>query len=315
MQPPVRSVNWLDLARIDDGPPLFRPVKRANQRAAAPASASTKRGNTPCGAGSAVPGTSAPAERGEAPRLRRHRELVEHASPSRRGMKGCTSDRRDGGSSRPAHRAPCPCAPGRSCAAPTAPARRHSGWRRATTSQIALERAMEGLLVDDSARTSPSRPCARVEQRLVVGRRSAPGAGTLAAAVLVDHRQHALRQIAEIVGEVAVEPADHGAVREIAVVAERHLAQQEVAHRVEPVGVDQLERLDHVAERLRDLLAFVGPPAMGEDALRRREAGGHQEGRPVDAWKRRMSLPTMCRSAGQKRLNSRRFRYRDSRAR
>ena len=124
-------------------------------------------------------------------------------------------------------------------------------------------------------------PARRVQQRLVTGVKRARR-GHLAAAVLGDHRQHALRQIAEVVGQVAVYPAHHGAVREVAVVAERHLAQHEIAHLVEAVALDQPERLDDVAQRLGDFLAAAGPPAMGEDPPRRCDPGGHQEGRPVD---------------------------------
>ena len=104
----------------------------------------------------------------------------------------------------------------------------------------------------------------------------------LAVAVLGDHRQHALGQVAVVVGQVAVDAMDHGAVREVAVVAEVDLAQQEVAHLVETVALHDLGRHDDVAERLGDLLALAGPPAMGVDAARRRDPGGHQEGRPVD---------------------------------
>ena len=45
---------------------------------------STKRGNTPCGLGSAVPGTSSRVEGGERPRLRRHGELIEDLAPPSR---------------------------------------------------------------------------------------------------------------------------------------------------------------------------------------------------------------------------------------
>jgi hypothetical protein len=52
--------------------------------------------------------------------------------------------------------------------------------------------------------------------------------------------------------------------------------------RVQAELLDERHRVDDVAERLRDLLPLVGPPAMREDAPRRLEPGGHQEGRPVD---------------------------------
>ena len=100
--------------------------------------------------------------------------------------------------------------------------------------------------------------------------------------IAVDHGCDALDQVAEIVGEVAVDAVHHGAVREVAVIAERNLAQQEVAHLVEPVALDHVERIDDVADRFRDLLALVGPPSVREDPLGRIDARAHQEGRPVD---------------------------------
>ena len=71
-------------------------------------------------------------------------------------------------------------------------------------------------------------------------------------------------------------------MREIAVTAERQLAQQEIAQRVEPVALDEIPGGDEVAERFRHFLAFDGPPAMREDALRRLEPGRHQKGVPID---------------------------------
>ena len=47
----------------------------------------------------------------------------------------------------------------------------------------------------------------------------------LGTAIAVDHDQHALRQVPEIIGEVTVEATNHRAVREVAVIAERQLAQ------------------------------------------------------------------------------------------
>jgi hypothetical protein len=81
-------------------------------------------------------------------------------------------------------------------------------------------------------------------------------------AVLGDHRQRALRQIAEIVGEVGIGAVDDRLVAVGAVLAERNLAQKEIAHLVEPVGVDQREGVDDVADRFRHLL-----PAIEQEAV------------------------------------------------
>ena len=67
-------------------------------------------------------------------------------------------------------------------------------------------------------------------------------------------------------------------MRKIAVTAERQLAQHEIAHRIEPVFIDELLRRDEIAQRFGHFLALDGPPAMGEHAARRFEAGGHQKG-------------------------------------
>ena len=68
----------------------------------------------------------------------------------------------------------------------------------------------------------------------------------------------------------------------IAVLAERHFAQQKIAQRIDAIGIGQRERIDHIADRLRHLLAAVEQKAVGENAARHRDAGRHQERRPID---------------------------------
>ena len=143
-----------------------------------------------------------------------------------------------------------------------------------------LQRPVEGLHVIGLAQ--PVGEAARLRQQRLVGLAEGAQLRHLAAAVLGHHGEHPLGQVAEVVGEIVVDPADEGPVGEVAVVAEGDLAQQEIAHLVDPVTLGDLEGVDHVAERLGDLLSFAGPPAVGEDPFRRRDPGGHQEGRPVD---------------------------------
>ena len=104
-------------------------------------------------------------------------------------------------------------------------------------------------------------------------------------AVFAHHRQHTLRQIAQIVGQFRIHPAHHGGAREITVVAERHFAHQEEPHRVQAIGFHQLNGINDVAQRLGNLLPFVGPPPVGEHALGRFDPGGHQKGGPIDGVK------------------------------
>src|SRR3989304_5663867 len=66
-------------------------------------------------------------------------------------------------------------------------------------------------------------------------------------AILGDHRQRALGEIAEIVGEVGVDALHDALAAVIAVLAERHFAQQKIAERVDAVILPQHEGIDPVA--------------------------------------------------------------------
>ncbi len=128
----------------------------------------------------------------------------------------------------------------------------------------------------------PSAAVAWLEDRRVGLGRACARARHQPVAVLGDHRQRALRQVAEVVGEVGIGAVDDRLMAVVAVLAERHLAQQEIAHLVEAVVLDQRERVDDIADRLRHLLAAVEQEAVAEHALRQFDARRHQEGRPVD---------------------------------
>ena len=91
--------------------------------------------------------------------------------------------------------------------------------------------------------------------------------------LLADHRQRALRQVAEVVGEIGIDARDDRFVVVVAVLAERHLAQEEVAHLVDAVLIRKVERIDDVADRLRHLLAAVEQEAVRINPLRQRNAG------------------------------------------
>jgi hypothetical protein len=78
----------------------------------------------------------------------------------------------------------------------------------------------------------------RVEEVDLVGR----GGGDHAVAVLLDHRDGAAGEVAERVREVGVVALLEPLPAEVAVAVERHLAQQEVAERVDAEAVDGLGR-------------------------------------------------------------------------
>ena len=90
-----------------------------------------------------------------------------------------------------------------------------------------------------------------------------------------------MRQIAEIVGEVGIDARDDGLVVVVAVLPERHLAQEEIAHLIDTVLIGQVEGIDDAADRLRHLLAPAEQEAVRVDPLRHGDARRHQECRPV----------------------------------
>ena len=100
-----------------------------------------------------------------------------------------------------------------------------------------------------------------------------------------DQRQRAGDQVAQIVGQVAVGPLNHGLVGKVAVGSKGDLPQQKIPHRIRTEVVEQQVGVDDVAARLGHLGFVLEPPAVGMDPFRKREAGCQQEGRPVDGVK------------------------------
>ena len=91
-----------------------------------------------------------------------------------------------------------------------------SKWRRAVSSR---------------ASTVSSRSSSEAVSSTGVGRRSVQ--------VLGHHRQRTLCQVAQLVGQIGVDPGNDGFIAVAAVLAERHLAEQEVAHRIHAERFDE----------------------------------------------------------------------------
>ena len=172
---------------------------------------STKRGNTPCGVGSAVPGSELAVEGGErrSPRPARRADRASCAAES--GMNGCTSrvTRADRLGQHPQHRVAC------RTGSVLAQRPRRLGVDIAVGVGDHLpdrrQRAVEGLVVEFAAHDAPAAPW-RGRASAVSASVIAPLARHLAAAVLGDDRQHALAEIAVGVGEIAVHAADQRAL-------------------------------------------------------------------------------------------------------
>src|SRR5947209_14588497 len=99
----------------------------------------------------------------------------------------------------------------------------------------------------------------------------------------MNHRQRAAHEIAEAAREVAVRAFEYDFVVNLAVLPERHLAQEEVAHGVRLVMSQKRGKLKSVAERLRPLAPrLVEPEAVRDNPAREFNVGSHQHRGPED---------------------------------
>ncbi len=94
-----------------------------------------------------------------------------------------------------------------------------------------------------------------------------------AAECLADHRQRALREIAEIVCQIRIGAIDDRLMAVVSVLSERHLAQEEIAELVDAISIGHRERVDHVTNRFRHLLPTVKQKTVRENPLRHLDAG------------------------------------------
>ena len=67
----------------------------------------------------------------------------------------------------------------------------------------------------------------------------------------------------------------------VAILPERHLAQEEIAHLVDTVLVGEIEGVDDIADRLRHFLTSAEQEPVGIDPPWQLNSGRHQERRPV----------------------------------
>ena len=99
---------------------------------------------------------------------------------------------------------------------------------------------------------------------------------------LADHVQRAVQEVAKVIRKVGVDARNESVAREIAILSEVDLAQQEVADGVSAELVNELHGIDDVALRLRHLVAVYDQPAVAVDHLRQRQIERHEDARPDD---------------------------------
>src|SRR2546421_9350646 len=101
--------------------------------------------------------------------------------------------------------------------------------------------------------------------------------------ITFDHRQRATYEVAKPARQIAICARDQSLITEIAILPEDHLAQQEIAHRVNAKLPAQQIDVNRIAECLRQLARrLINPSAMRNDCGRLLYACGHQERGPVD---------------------------------
>ena len=104
----------------------------------------------------------------------------------------------------------------------------------------------------------------------------------LAAKVLIRHRNGAVDEVADGVGEVGVVFGDKGLVGDAAVLGVGHRREEVVADGVDPEEVYEVVGVDDVAFGLAHLVGGEEEPGVAEDLFRQRQVEAHQEDRPVD---------------------------------
>ena len=106
--------------------------------------------------------------------------------------------------------------------------------------------------------------------------------GDDARAVLVEHVDRAVEEVAEPVGEFGVVPRAEAVVGPVAIGSDGEFADDVVTEGVEAPLVDDADGVDNVAGGLGELLSVLLPPAVGEHLLRERDSGGMEHDGPVD---------------------------------
>ncbi len=145
-----------------------------------------------------------------------------------------------------------------------------------------LESTVEGKLIY-CARDGRRGGFGLLHQLAVLRTVGAHPLGDPAAYVLLDHGQDAAQQVAEIIGQVGVQPADQGVFTEAGIQSEDHLSQEEVAQGVPAVFLGEIERPNHIAETFGHLAPLHLPVPVHMEMAVQGDLGRPEHGGPVNA--------------------------------
>ena len=107
--------------------------------------------------------------------------------------------------------------------------------------------------------------------------------GRLSVAVLEGHREAAAHQIAQVVGQVGIDPLDETLFAEARIEPEHHVPKQEIAEGIEAVFVLQVQGLDDVSQALGHLALVHVPVTVDVQVAVGFDPGRLEHRGPVDA--------------------------------
>ena len=139
---------------------------------------------------------------------------------------------------------------------------------------------MDGLGIHLIAHINQSLGSGR--QQGLIFRRERAGCWNLAVAILGDHGQNPLSQIAQIIRQIGIDAVDHAFLGKRPIIAIGHFAHQEIAHLIQPEFTNNRLGRDDIAQGFGHLLAFDIQKTVPKHPLGQRQVCGHQEGRPVN---------------------------------
>ena len=96
------------------------------------------------------------------------------------------------------------------------------------------------------------------------------------------HGARAVQQVADGVRQVVIDQIAEALLLEIPVLSEGDVPQQVPAHGIPAAALEQVGRVEHVAEGFPHLLTLAGQKTMAKDLGGQGESSREQHGRPVD---------------------------------
>ena len=96
------------------------------------------------------------------------------------------------------------------------------------------------------------------------------------------HRRGAIQKVPDRVGQIVIDQVREALLLKITVITKGDVPQQIPAHRIRSATLEQLLRIQHIAQGFTHLLAFPREKAVPKHRIRNLESGREQHGGPED---------------------------------